>query len=56
MCLGIQKEAILMSSARNWNVTVFLSGALYFSPRLKMTDTDIPWVPQIALKTGNWFL
>lgn len=31
-------------------------GALYFLPRLKMTDTDIPLVPQVALKTGNWFL
>lgn len=31
-------------------------GALYFLPRLKMTDTDIPLVPRIALQTGNWFL
>lgn len=46
----------LMSSARNQDVMVPLSGALYFLPRLKMTDTDIPLVPWIALKTGNWFL
>lgn len=45
-----------MSSARNKNVMVPLSGALYFLWKLKMTDTDISLVPQIALKTGNWFL
>jgi hypothetical protein len=45
-----------MSSARSQTLWYPYQGALYFLPRLKMTDMDIPLVPWIALKTGNWFL